>query len=130
MPWSVSRSRSRSAALATWPVLVESGRFIGADTALALIERIFIFRSFSFEAGLALLHERAPAFLVVRACRAALHRRLHALGIGRTERLGVLLDDGLGVGDRERGVLAQRLHHVADEGLQIRIGQHALHETD
>src|SRR5690348_11081812 len=106
MPWSVSRSRSSSAALVTCAMLVASGRFIGADTGRTLMARIFISRSLAHEAGLALLHEGAPALAVVAARCAALDGGAHAQRIGAAGSLRVFLEDDLAVGDGERRVLA------------------------
>src|SRR6185436_7540743 len=103
MPASVCRSSSSSGATVTEAMLVVSGRFIGAATARTLRSRILIGPvSSALEPRLALFHERAPAFLVILAVRAALDRRAHACRVRRTRRLHVFLEDGLGVGDGER----------------------------
>src|SRR2546422_6349416 len=117
MPASVCRSMSSSAAAVSAPVLAASGRFMGAAT--ARVRMLSIFSSFPLEARLALLHERAPALLVVLALRAALHRRAHAPGVRRTGGFHVFLDDGLGISDRQRRVFTQGLKNFPDRVFQL-----------
>src|SRR6266853_1538520 len=111
MPPSVCRSISRSGATLTKAMLVCSGRFIGAATARTRISRILsvsilIFpASASRELRLALLHEGLAPLFVVGALRAALDGRAHARLVRAALRFHVLLDDRLGIRDRERRVL-------------------------
>src|SRR3954468_10607366 len=112
IPPSVCRSINSSGATVTAAMLVCSGRFIGTATARTRTDSIFSFICpplFSLEARLALLHERAPAFLVVLALGAALHRCAHGGGIGRALRFHEFFDDGLRVGDGERRIRRKRL---------------------
>src|SRR5947207_14235233 len=80
--------------------------------------------SFPLEARLALLHEGAPALLVVLALRAALDRRAHAPGVRRAGGFHVFLEDGLGIGDRQRRVFTQGLKNFPDRVFQLGVRAH------
>ena len=49
--------------------------------------------------------------------------------IGLPRRLHVFLDDGLGVGDGERRVLAEGFQDAFHQLFQLRVGHHAMHEA-
>src|SRR4051812_3529826 len=128
MPSSVCRSISSSEAAPTSVVLVCSGRLRGGFTARTRMLRILSSCTFtvgpgslSREARLALFHECPAAFLVVRAVRAALHRRLHLRVVRLALRLDELLDDRLRVGDRQRRVVAEPADQIGNEALELRI---------
>ena len=50
-------------------------------------------------------------------------------GSGRAGRFHVLLEDGLGVGDRQRRILSEGLEHLVHELLEGGIGQYLVHES-
>src|SRR3954462_15242883 len=132
MPPSVCRSISSSGATVTAAMLVCSGRFIGTATARTRSDSILsvIFPpSLSLKPRLALLHERAPAFLVVLAVGAALHRCLHACLVGRAFGFHVLLDDGFRVGDGERRIARERLQNFVGVLLERIIRQDRIHQS-
>src|SRR5438046_8786151 len=85
--------------------------------------------SFPLEARLALLHERAPALLVVLALRAALDRRAHAPGVRRTGGFHVFLEDGLGIGDRQRRAFTQASKKFSDRGSQPAVCEQLMHQS-
>src|SRR3954452_2666781 len=81
------------------------------------------------KAGLALLHESAPALDVILALGAALDRGTHARSVRRAAGFHVLLEDRLAVGDGERRIAAQRLHYFVDAALELGIADRAMHES-